>query len=270
MRCDVLTLFPAAVEPYLAVGVLGRGIATGALDVRVHDLRKWAVNRYGQVDDGPYGGGPGMVLMVSAVVPAVREVAALTPETPRIVIPDPRGRRFDDAVARELAALGRIVFVCGRYEGFDERVHDVLGGDEISLGDFVLSGGELAALAMLDAAARHLPGVVGDPGSVAADSFTSMLLDHPVYTRPREFEGSVVPEVLASGDHEAVRRWRLRRAVLDTLHRRPDLLARRWDVLPDEVRRLALALASEEGLPWPPGGIALPGSRGGGGPDSGR
>jgi tRNA (guanine37-N1)-methyltransferase len=269
MRCDILTLFPAAVEPYLAVGVLGRGIAAGALEVRVHDLRKWAVNRYGQVDDEPYGGGPGMVLMVSAVVPAVRAVAAMASESAHIVLPDPRGRRFDDAVARELASLARIVFVCGRYEGFDERVHEVLHPDEISLGDFVLSGGELAALAILDAVARHLPGVVGDPASVVADSFTSRLLDHPVYTRPREFEGFGVPAVLASGDHEAVRRWRLRRAVLDTLHRRPDLVARGWDALPDEVRRLVREVAREEGLPWPPQGEAAAGERGIG-PESGR
>ena len=256
MRCDILTLFPAAVEPYLAVGVLGRGIGAGALDVRVHDLRKWAVNRYGQVDDEPYGGGPGMVLMVSAVVPAVRAVAAMTAEAPRVVLPDPRGRRFDDAVARELASLARIVFVCGRYEGFDERVHETLHADEISLGDFVLSGGELPALAILDAVARHLPGVVGDPDSVAADSFTSMLLDYPVYTRPREFEGLGVPGVLASGDHEAVRLWRLRRAVLDTLRRRPDLLMRGWAGFSDEVRKLAVAVAGEEGLPWPPEGAS--------------
>ena len=167
MRCDVLTLFPAAVEPYLAVGVLGRAAAAGVLEVRVHDLRKWAINSYGQVDDEPYGGGPGMVLMAPAVIPAVRDVRALASE-PHVVLPDARGRRFDDAVARELAGYDRLLFVCGRYEGFDERVHEVLRADEISLGDFVLSGGELAALVMLDAAARHLPGVVGDPGSVAA------------------------------------------------------------------------------------------------------
>ncbi len=167
-------------------------------------------------------------------------------------------------MARELASFDRILFVCGRYEGFDERVHETLRADEISLGDFVLSGGELAALAMLDAAARHLPGVVGDPGSVAADSFTSMLLDHPVYTRPREFEGLGVPEVLASGDHEAVRRWRLRRAVLDTLRRRPDLLARGWAGLPEEVRTLAALLAGEEGLPWLPSGGGPDGRREGG------
>jgi len=241
MRCDLLTLFPAAVEPYLAVGVLGRGIAAGVLDVRVHDLRKWAINRYGQVDDQPYGGGPGMVLIASAVVPAVRALVAAADPAPHVVLPDPRGRRFDDAVARELASHASLVFVCGRYEGFDERVHE-----------FVLSGGELAALAMLDAAARHVPGVVGDPGSVAGDSFTSRLLDHPVYTRPREFEGLGVPDVLASGDHEAVRLWRLRRAVRLTLLRRPDLLARGWAELPEEVRRLAAEVAGEEGVPLPP------------------
>lgn len=252
MRCDLLTLFPSAVEPYLTVGVLGRGIAAGVLDVRVHDLRKWAVNRYGQVDDEPYGGGPGMVLMPSAVVPAVRAVASAAATAPHVVLPDPRGRRFDDEVARELASYPNLLFVCGRYEGFDERVHELLRADEISLGDFVLSGGELAALSMLDAAARHVPGVVGDPASVAADSFTSRLLDHPVYTRPRSFEGLVVPEALLSGDHEAARRWRLRQAVRLTLLRRPDLLSGRWGELPEEVRRLAAAVASEEGLPWPP------------------
>ncbi len=252
MRCDLLTLFPSAVEPYLAVGVLGRGVAAGVLDVRVHDLRRWAVNRYGQVDDEPYGGGPGMVLMAPAVVPAVRALLAASPVAPHVVLPDARGRRFDDAVARELASYPALLFVCGRYEGFDERAHELLGADEISLGDFVLSGGELAALAMLDAAARHLPGVVGDPGSVAADSFTSRLLDHPVYTRPREFEGRAVPDVLASGDHEAVRRWRLERSVRLTVLRRPDLLARSWPDLPEEVRRLAVEIAREEGVSLPP------------------
>lgn len=250
MRCDVLTLFPAAVEPYLAVGVLGRAAAAGVLDVRVHDLRKWAINSYGQVDDEPYGGGPGMVLVAPAVIPAVRDVRALAGE-PHVVLPDPRGRRFDDAVARELAGYDRLLFVCGRYEGFDERVHELLRADEISLGDFVLSGGELAALVMLDAAARHLPGVVGDPGSVAADSFTSLLLDHPVFTRPREFEGLTVPDVLTSGDHEAVRRWRLAAAVRLTLRRRPDLIGAAWPSLPPETRTVIAAVAAEEGIALP-------------------
>jgi len=264
MRCDILTLFPSAVEPYLTVGVLGRAAAAGVLDVRVHDLRKWAINRYGQVDDEPFGGGPGMVLMAPAVIPAVREVAALA-GPPHVVLPDARGRRFDDAVARELAGHDRLLFVCGRYEGFDERVHETLRADEISLGDFVLSGGELAALAILDAAARQLPGVVGDPGSVAADSFTSSLLDHPVFTRPREFEGLAVPEVLVSGDHEAVRRWRLEAAVRLTLRRRPDLIRAAWATFPAETRAVITAVAAEEGmaLPAPPEGTGGHPSRSG-------
>ena len=252
MRCDILTLFPGAIEPYLAVGVLGRAGVAGILDLRVHDLRRWAINRYGQVDDEPYGGGPGMVLLAPAVVPAVREVAATGGAAPHVVLPDPRGRRFDDGVARELAGEARLLFVCGRYEGFDERIHEGLAADEISLGDFVLSGGELPALAMLDAIARHLPGVVGDPGSVAADSFTSGLLDFPVYTRPREFEGRAVPDVLTGGNHEEIRRWRLAAAVRLTLLRRPDLLVANWEVLPAEVRSLVATIAAEDGLVWPP------------------
>jgi len=251
MRCDVLTLFPAPVEAYLAVGVVGRAAAAGLLDVRVHDLRRWALNRYGQVDDEPFGGGPGMVLLAPVVVPAVRELATGEPPA-HVVLPDPRGRRFDDGVARELAARPRLLFVSGRYEGFDERVHELLGADEISLGDFVLSGGELAVLAMLDALARHIPGVVGDAGSVAADSFTSGALDFPVYTRPRQFEGLDVPEVLLSGNHEAIRRWRLREAIRTTLRRRPDLLASRWPGLSREERVAVLEVAVEEGLAWPP------------------
>ena len=184
MRCDVLTLFPSAVESYVAVGVLGKAAAAGVLDVRVHDLRRWAGNRYGQVDDEPYGGGPGMVLMAPAVLRAVRDVMASGAAPAHLILPDARGRRFSDAVARELSAKAALVLVCGRYEGFDERAHLLLHADEISLGDYVLSGGELAALVVLDATVRHVPGVVGDPGSVAADSVTSGLLDHPVYTRP--------------------------------------------------------------------------------------
>jgi tRNA (guanine37-N1)-methyltransferase len=254
MRCDVLTLFPSAVEAYLSVGVLGQATVTGFLDVRVHDLRRWAVNRYGQVDDEPFGGGPGMVLMSSVVVPAVRDVAALGGGPAHTVLPDPRGRRFDDGVARELASRPRLIVVCGRYEGFDERVHALLGADEISLGDFVLSGGELAALAILDAVARHIPGVVGDPGSVAADSFTSGILDHPVYTRPREFEGYDVPAVLLSGNHGAIERWRLREAVRVTLRRRPDLLRKGWVCLGPSVREAVVEIAREEGIAWPPSG----------------
>jgi len=251
MRCDVLTIFPAPVEAYLAVGVLGRAAVSGVLDVRVHDLRRWAVNRYGQVDDEPYGGGPGMVLLAPVVVRAVREVQS-SGGPAHVVLPDPRGRAFTDGVARELAELPRLLLVCGRYEGCDERVRELIHADEISLGDFVLSGGELAALAILDAVARYLSGVVGDPESVACDSFATGLLDHPVYTRPRSFEGSDVPEVLVSGHHEAVRRWRLEQAVRVTLRCRPDLLRENWERLTDEVRALVRAIAAAEGVELAP------------------
>ena len=252
MRCDVLTLLPAPVEAYLSTGVLGRAAVRGTLDLRVHDLRRWAINRYGQVDDVPYGGGPGMVVLASVVVPAVRELVNAAPSGCRVVLPDPRGRRFTDTVAQELAHSERLVVVCGRYEGLDERAHELLQADEISLGDFVLSGGELAALAIVDAVARHVPGVVGDPGSVASDSFSSYLLDHPVYTRPPTFEGRSVPPVLASGHHERIRRWRLEQAVRLTLSRRPDLLNANWSRLPDEVRQLTVETAAREKIDWQP------------------
>lgn len=251
MRCDILTIFPSAVEAYLSVGVLGQAIGEGVLDLRVHDLRRWATNRYGQVDDEPYGGGPGMVLMASVVVPAVRELSGA--HGAHVILPDPRGRRFDDEVARGLAAKERLLFVCGRYEGLDERVHDLLGADEISLGDFVLAGGELAALAMLEAAARHVPGVVGDPESVSGDSFAAGLLDHPVYTRPREIEGREVPAVLLSGNHGAIARWRLAAALRATLQRRPDLLAETWGRLPAGTRALARDVATDLGIELPSG-----------------
>lgn len=250
MRCDILTIFPAPVEAYVSVGVLGRAAAAGILDVRVHDLRRWATNRYGQVDDESFGGGPGMVLMAPVAVAAVRDVTA-DGVAVRVVIPDPRGRLFTDAVARELAAYRRLVFLSGRYEGLDERVYTIVDADPISLGDFVLSGGELPCLVILDALARHLPGVVGDPQSVAGDSFAAGLLDHPVFTRPREFEGLAVPEVLLSGNHEAIRRWRLRESVATTLARRPDLIRRGWRAFPAEVRALARELAGEAGFPLP-------------------
>jgi len=251
MRCDVLTLFPGAVEPYLAVGVLGKAVAAGILDVRVHDLRRWASNRYGQVDDEPYGGGPGMVLMAPPVLRAVREICGAATAPPHVVLPGPRGRRLSDAVARELAGSARLLVVCGRYEGFDERVHALLGADEISLGDYVLSGGELAALVILDAVVRHVPGVVGDPDSVTADSFTSGLLDHPVYTRPPEVDGIAVPAVLTSGDHAAVAAWRRREAVRVTLRRRPDLIVSGWSAFAAELRAAVEDVAREEGLDLP-------------------
>ena len=248
-RCDVLTLFPSAVEAYLAVGALGQAAAKGILELRVHDLRRWAVNRYGQVDDEAYGGGPGMVLIAPVVVQAVRDVAGTG--QPHVAVPDPRGRRFDDGVARELAGYERLVFVCGRYEGLDERAYGLIGADQLSLGDFILTGGELPALAMLEAAARFVPGVVGDPESVRCDSFAAGLLDYPVFTRPRDVEGREVPSVLLSGNHAAIASWRLQESVRATVVRRPDLVASRWGELSAEVRRLVHEVSHEEGVPDP-------------------
>ncbi len=248
-RCDILTLFPAAVEAYLAVGVLGKAVASGLLEVRVHDLRRWAINRYGQVDDEVYGGGPGMAILAPVAVRAVEEVAGS--EAVHVILPDPRGRLFSQEVAQELAGKPRLVFLCGRYEGFDARVAQLLHADEISIGDYVVSGGELPALVVLDAVARQVRGVVGDPQSVVQDSFTDGLLDFPVYTRPREFRGLSVPEVLLSGNHEAIRRFRLREQLRLTLLRRPELLRAHWARLSPEVRALADEVAQELGIPLP-------------------
>jgi len=245
-RCDVLTLFPAAVEAYVAVGILGKAVASGLLDVRVHDLRRWALNAYGQVDDEVYGGGPGMAIVAPVAVRAVEEVAA--GEAVHVVLPDPRGRLFSQEVAQELANHQRLVFLCGRYEGFDARVGEILGADEISIGDYVVSGGELPALVILDAVARQVRGVVGDPQSVVQDSFVSGLLDYPVYTRPREFRKLSVPDLLLSGNHEAIRQFRLRQQVRLTLLRRPDLIAAHWETYPPEVVECIRQVAQELGL----------------------
>ena len=249
MRCDILTLFPAAVEPYLATGVLGRALARGVLQARVHDLRRWSENRYGQVDDEGFGGGPGMVLLAPVVVRAVREVVEAAGGMPgRVVIPDPRGRRLDHEVAAELSREHHLVLVCGRYEGFDQRVFGALSADQVSLGDYVVSGGELPALVLLDSAARLLPGVVGDPESVVTDSFVDGLLDHPVYTRPRVYEGIEVPDVLLSGNHAAIKQWRRRAAAAATLRHRPDLVAAWWHRYPPEIQRLLVEVARAESL----------------------
>jgi tRNA (guanine37-N1)-methyltransferase len=240
MRFDVLTLFPDLFGPFRATGVLGRAVETGLVEIVTHDLRDWADNRWRQVDDEPYGGGAGMVIQAPPVLAAIRDIVAGRPG--RTVMLSPRGRLFDQQVADELAGESRVLLVCGRYEGIDERVAEILQPDEISVGDFVLGGGEVAAMVVIEAVTRLLPGVVGDPESVAADSFFDGLLDHPAYTRPPEVEGHEVPDVLRSGNHEAVRRWRLERAVTATVTRRPDLINRHWDRYPHEVRELVRRL----------------------------
>jgi tRNA (guanine37-N1)-methyltransferase len=225
LRIDILTIFPGYFASPLAESLVGRAMDAELLDVRLVDLRDFSADPHRKVDDEPYGGGPGMVMAAPALWAAVEALRAEAPP-PHVLLLSPQGRVLDAAFARELAGMPRVALVCGRYEGIDERTRE--GGlfdAELSLGDFVLPGGEVAALAVVEAVSRFLPGVVGDSGSVAADSFEDGLLDFPHYTRPRELRGLCVPEVLLSGHHERIRRWRRQRQLLSTLRWRPDLLA---------------------------------------------
>jgi tRNA (guanine37-N1)-methyltransferase len=236
MKFDVVTIFPRMVEAVLAEGVVSRGIASGALDVAVHDLREYTTDRHRSVDDVPYGGGPGMVMKPEPLVKAVEEIRTRRGTPDAVLLLSPQGRRFTQAEAARLSGLAHLVLMCGRYEGMDERVGALVGAEELSLGDFVVSGGELPALIVMDAIARLVPGVVGDEQSVAEDSFSRGLLDYPHYTRPAEFAGLRVPDVLLSGHHAVVRRWRRKEALARTLDRRPDLIEQA--VLDDEDRAL--------------------------------
>lgn len=225
MRIDILTIFPGIFESPLRESLLGRAIAAGILDVRVHDIREHGIGRHRQVDDEAYGGGPGMVMRPEPIFAAVE---ALGPGDKRVILLSPAGRRLDQALVRELAAEPWLVLICGRYEGVDERVAQGLPAEEVSIGDYVLSGGELPALVVLEAVSRLVPGVVGGEGSVERDSFgPEGLLDHPHYTRPAEFRGMRVPEVLLSGHHAEIERWRREAAVEKTRRNRPDLLEER-------------------------------------------
>ena len=224
MRFDVVTIFPAMIEQAVAAGIVGRAIDRGTLTVTVHDLRAFTTDRHRVVDDVPYGGGPGMVLKPEPICRALDAIEGDGGTKPVVVLTSPQGTRFSQAVAARLASAPRLVVVCGRYEGVDERVRGRVD-EEISIGDYVLSGGELAALVIVDAVARLVPGVVGDEQSVAEDSFSRGLLDFPHYTRPADWNGDKVPDVLLSGNHAAIRRWRKREALARTYARRPDLLA---------------------------------------------
>jgi tRNA (guanine37-N1)-methyltransferase len=220
---DVVTIFPRMVEAALAEGVVGRARTDGLIDVHVHDLRDHTDDRHRVVDDVPFGGGPGMVLKPEPLYRAVQAVRARWRGEGLVVITSPAGRRFDQASARRMAEVGRVAWLCGRYEGIDERLGAAVGAEEWSIGDYVLSGGELPALVMLDAVARLVPGVVGDAQSVAEDSFAAGLLDHPHYTRPAVWRDLSVPDVLVSGHHGEIARWRRQAALARTRARRPDL-----------------------------------------------
>ena len=234
MKFDVVTIFPGMVRGALTEGVIGRAAEQGRLDVCVHDLREYATDRHRSVDDTPYGGGPGMVMKPEPLLRAVTAIRRDRGEPGAIVMMSPQGRRFGQAEAVRLSTLQHLVLLCGRYEGIDERLRDLVGAEELSIGDYVLSGGELPALVVIDAVGRLVPGVVGDAESVAAGSFSRGLLDHPHYTRPATYEGLTVPEVLVSGNHGEVARWRRRQALVRTLERRPDLLV---DVALDDDER---------------------------------
>lgn len=227
MKFDVVTIFPRMIEAGLAEGVVGRGIEKGLVDVQVHDLRAFTSDRHRTVDDVPYGGGPGMVMKVEPFVRALESIRATRGTPGAVVLLSPQGRRFDQGEARRLRGLGHVVLLCGRYEGIDERVRDLVATEELSIGDFVVSGGETPALLVIDAVSRLVPGVIGDQESVEQDSFAQGILDHPHYTRPAEFAGRRVPDVLLSGHHAEVRRWRTTEALRRTQERRPDLLDER-------------------------------------------
>jgi len=260
MRIQVLTIFPELFGPFLATSLVGRAVARGLLAVEVRDLRDFAEDRHRSVDDEPYGGGGGMVMMAPPWIRAVRALTAESGESgesveggeggdsregcesreggeategaagcpglgPWRVLLSPQGARLDDAKVRELAARRGLILLCGRYEGIDERVRQTVVDEEVSIGDYVLSGGELPAMVLIEALSRQVPGVVGQAESVAMDSFRGGLLDHPHYTRPPVVEGLAVPAVLLSGDHAAIRRWRREAAARATREKRPDLLA---------------------------------------------
>jgi tRNA (guanine37-N1)-methyltransferase len=222
VRVDIVTIFPGIFEGPLRESLLGKAIGSGILDVRVLDIRRHALDKHRQVDDEPYGGGPGMVLKPEPIFAAVE---ALGEGQRRLVLLSPAGRRLDQDLVRELSAEPWLVLICGRYEGVDERVVEGLGAEEISIGDYVLSGGEIPALVVLEAVTRLVPGVVGREESLATESFEKGLLDHPHYTRPQEFRGMRVPDVLLSGDHSEIDAWRGRAALEKTKRNRPDLLS---------------------------------------------
>lgn len=243
MQVDVITIFPDMVRHALEAGIIGRAVDREVVDIRVRDLRDYTTDRHRTVDDVPFGGGPGMVLKPEPLFRAVEAIEAERGAADAVVLMSPQGRRLTHAEAERFSRLARVIVICGRYEGVDERVVEALVTDEISIGDYVLTGGELPALVFADAVVRLVPGVVGDEQSVAEDSFAAGVLDHPHYTRPAEFAGRAVPPVLLSGHHAEIEKWRRRERLRRTLERRPDLIERAEGLEPadraalDELRK---------------------------------
>jgi tRNA (guanine37-N1)-methyltransferase len=234
MDIHVFTVLPQILEPALAGSLLGKAREKGVVAVTVHDLRHYTTDRHRSVDDTPFGGGAGMVL---APEPIFRAVETVDPPRPLFLL-SPAGRRFDQAMARDLAATDGFSLLCGRYEGVDERVRDQLIDDELSIGDYVLAGGEAAAFVVVEAVTRLVPGVMGNEASADDESYGDGLLEYPHYTRPADFRGLVVPEVLRSGDHGRIARWRRAQAIARTQARRPDLIEARGGITPEEQRLL--------------------------------
>lgn len=243
LHFDVFTLFPEVFSPYLNASILQRALTNRLIEVELHNIRNWTTDKHHVTDDAPYAGGGGMVMKPEPIFAAVEAVLGQPPLHPVILL-TPQGRRFDQSVARELAEYPRLGLLCGRYEGVDERVRQHLVSDEISIGDYVLTGGELPALVIIDAVTRLVPGALGAPDAAQEDSHAMGLLEYPHYTRPAEFRGWKVPEVLLSGNHAEINRWRRRQAILRTWQRRPELLARLE--FSEEERQFILELKREQ------------------------
>ena len=232
-RIDILTLFVEMFDGFCSTSIIGRAVDRGLLEIHRTNIRDFAKDRYGSVDDAPFGGGVGMVLMCQPIFDAVEHVRAQDDRPGQVVLLSPQGRPFDQATARELSQTDRLILIAGHYEGFDERIR-TLADREISVGDFVLSGGEVAAMAVVDAVVRLLPGALGKDESTHEESFSDGLLEYPQYTRPREYNGMSVPEILLNGDHKKIDEWRVAQAKLRTQQRRPDLWAKYIEQHPDE------------------------------------
>jgi tRNA (guanine37-N1)-methyltransferase len=241
MIFDILTIFPGMFASPLSESIVGKAVERGFIDVRLHDIRDYAADKHQMTDDRPFGGGEGMVMKPEPIVEALRKLKSEPPGA-KVILLSPQGRLFSQELARELSGADRLVLICGRYEGVDERVAEHFTDDQVSIGDYVLTGGELAAMVIVDAVTRLIPGVLGNLGSAAADSFSEPVLEYPQYTRPQNFEGLKVPEVLLSGNHETIRKWRRTQALLRTRRRRPDLFGR----LDLSAEDLALLRAAEE------------------------
>ena len=223
LRCDIVSIFPGMFESPLGDSIIQRAREAGLLDIHVHDLRDYSLNKHRKVDDSPFGGGVGMVMNVEPIARAITAVKKEVPET-RTILLSPGGRPFDQEKAWELSNLPSLTLICGRYEGIDERIRLHYVDEEISIGDYVLTGGELPAMVLVEAISRLLPGVLGDPESVVEESFHDDLLEYPQYTRPRDYEGLKVPEILVSGDPKKIRDWQKAEALKKTAQVRPDLL----------------------------------------------